>query len=76
MHVCVFWAVPVHNRQTVTQSDRGHDPSQQEAQTVAPRLRQASWPRVRSLHLHQDGWLDYLSFPFSVYSRVYSISRG
>lgn len=38
MHVCVcvFWVVPEHNRQSVTQSDRAHDPSQQEAQTVAP----------------------------------------
>lgn len=42
MCVCVCF-VPVHNRQSVTQSDRGHDPSQQEAQTVALRLLQLSW---------------------------------
>lgn len=52
MHVCVFWAVPVHNRQIVTQSDRGHDPSQQEAQTVAPRLLQSSWSSFENVCAH------------------------
>lgn len=36
--VCEFGLCTVHNRQTDTESDRGHDPSQQEAHTVAPCL--------------------------------------
>lgn len=36
--VCEFGLCTVHNRQTDTESDRGHDPSQQGAHTVAPCL--------------------------------------
>lgn len=36
MYVCVFVLYPKHNRQTDIESDRGCDPSQQDAQTVAP----------------------------------------